>query len=33
LRELMEKADEVNARILCRNINLASKRWIQILLW
>lgn len=26
LRELMEKADEVNARILCRNINLASKR-------
>jgi hypothetical protein len=26
LRELMEKADEVNSRILCRNINLASKR-------
>lgn len=26
LRELMEKADEVNARILCRNIHLASKR-------
>eukprot|EP00252_Welwitschia_mirabilis_P009599 TRINITY_DN22261_c0_g1_i1.p1 TRINITY_DN22261_c0_g1~~TRINITY_DN22261_c0_g1_i1.p1 ORF type:complete len:183 (+),score=27.97 TRINITY_DN22261_c0_g1_i1:149-697(+) len=26
LRELMEKADEINARILCRNIALAAKR-------
>ncbi|KAH9311082.1 hypothetical protein KI387_026117, partial [Taxus chinensis] len=25
LQELIEKADDVNARILCRNINLASK--------
>ena len=26
LQSLMEKSDEVNARILCRNMNLASKR-------
>ena len=25
LRELMEKVNEVNAEILCKNINLASK--------
>ena len=30
LQELVEKVDEVNALILCKIINLASKHWIGI---
>ena len=30
LRELMKKADELSARILCRNTNLTPKHWIGI---